>query len=142
MSELQKPYPVPDGDSAPFWEGARQGHLRIQRCSQCDRYIFYPRAVCPHCMSASIEWVTASGRGSIHAFTVVHRAPEEFRREVPYVVALVDLEEGVRMMTRIVDCQPASVRVGLPVAVTFQALSEEIALPCFRPAPAGRPTVS
>jgi uncharacterized OB-fold protein len=132
MEDPTRPYPVPDGDTAPFWEAARLGRLRIQRCRACGRAVFYPRAVCPHCTSAELEWIDASGRGSVHSFTVVHRAPEDFRDEAPYVVALVDLEEGVRMMARITGSEPDQVAIGLPVQVEFQRLTEEIALPCFR----------
>lgn len=130
--EPARPYPVPDGDTAPFWAAALEGKLCIQRCRECGRHVFYPRAVCPHCTAAGLEWVDASGRGSIHSYTVVHRAPEEFRDDVPYVVALVDLDEGVRMMTRITGCEPGQVEIGLPVEVDFQRLTDEIALPCFR----------
>lgn len=134
---LTKPLPVPDGDTQPFWEGTRLGELRIQRCRACDRFIFYPRSVCPHCMSDELAWVRASGRGVVYSYTVVHRAPEEFRHEVPYVVALVDLEEGVRMMTRLVDVDPGEVRIGMPVEVTFRRATEDIVLPYFRPARGG-----
>lgn len=132
MEDQARPYPVPDGDTAPFWEAAREGRLRIQRCRACGRAVFYPRAVCPHCTSAELEWVDASGRGSVYSYTIIHRAPEEFRAEAPYVVALVDLEEGARMMTRITGTEPGDMAIGLSVAVDFQPLNEDIRLPCFR----------
>ena len=131
---LTRPIPVPDGDTMPFWEGTRQGELRIQRCRACGRCVFYPRAVCPNCMSDDLEWFRASGKGVVYSYTVVHRAPEEFRDEVPYVVALVDLKEGVRMMTRLIDVDPAEVRIGMGVEVVFRAVTEDIVLPYFRPA--------
>jgi len=126
MSE--RPYPVPDRDTAPFWEGARRGELRIQRCTACGRFIFYPRAVCPRCMADSLEWVAASGRGSVYSFTEVHRTSDEFRAEVPFVVGLVELEEGVRMMARLDIPEPA---VGMPVQVVFERVSDELSLPHF-----------
>jgi uncharacterized protein len=128
MSE--RSFPVADDVTQPFWDGVAQGVLRLQRCAACDRCVFYPRAVCPDCMTGDLEWVEASGAGVVHSFTVVHRAPPDFRDQVPYVVALVDLDEGVRMMTRLVDVEPAAVRVGLPVEV---AIRGEPRLPYFRP---------
>lgn len=127
----ERPYPVPDRDTAPFWEGAQAGELRIQRCSSCGRHVFYPRTICPHCMAAALEWVTASGRGTVYSFTVVHRTSEEFRAEAPFPVALVELEEGVRMMARLDVAEPA---VGMPVQVAFKRVSGELSLPHFKEA--------
>jgi uncharacterized protein len=126
----ERAFPVPDAVTRPFWDGVAEGVLRLQRCVDCDRHVFYPRAVCPVCMTSGLEWVEATGAGVVHSFTVVHRAPPGYRDEVPYVVALVDLDEGVRMMTRLVDVEPAAVRVGMPVEVAIQG---EPRLPCFRP---------
>jgi uncharacterized OB-fold protein len=130
VTERERAFPVPDAVTQPFWDGVAEGVLRLQRCRACGRHVFYPRAVCPHCGSGDLAWVEASGAGAVHAFTVVHRAPAEYRPDVPYVVALVDLEEGVRMMTRLVDVEPAAVRVGMPVEAAIQG---EPRLPCFRP---------
>jgi uncharacterized OB-fold protein len=130
-----KPAPVPDADSAPFWEGARAGRLVVQRCLECGRHVFYPRLVCPHCGSSRLEWVTASGRATVYSFTVVHRAPPPFADEAPYVVALVELAEGPRMMTRLTGLKPAEVKVGMPVEVRFVDLDEDFKLPYFGPAP-------
>jgi uncharacterized OB-fold protein len=126
----ERAFPVPDAVSLPFWEGITEGVLRVQRCGACGRHVFYPRAVCPFCAASELDWVDASGRGRIHSYTVVHRAPPEYREEVPYVVALVELDEGVRMMTRLVDVEPAEVRVDLPVEV---AIRGDPRLPYFRP---------
>jgi uncharacterized protein len=128
----ERAFPVPDGVTQPFWDGVAEGVLRLQRCRACGRYVFYPRAVCPHCASVDLAWVDASGAGRVHSFTVVHRAPAEYRDEVPYVVALVDLDEGVRMMARLVGVDPVAVTVGLPVEVAIQG---EPRLPYFRPRP-------
>jgi len=126
----ERAFPVPDAVSLPFWEGIAEGVLRVQRCGACGRHVFYPRAVCPYCASSELDWVDASGRGRIHSYTVVHRGPPEYRDEVPYVVALVELDEGVRMMARLVDVEPAAVSVDLPVEVAIQG---DPRLPYFRP---------
>ena len=127
---MEKPFPVPDPEAAPFWAAVAAGRLDLQRCQTCGRHVFYPRAVCPHCGGSHLEWVTASGRASVYSFTVVHRAPAEFQAEAPYVVALVELEEGVRMLTRLLDVEPARVWVGMPVEVSLEG---EPRLPYFRP---------
>jgi uncharacterized OB-fold protein len=109
----------------------RQGELWIQRCSACGRHVFYPRAVCPNCMADSLEWIVASGEGSVYSFTVVHRTSEEFREEVPFVVGLIELTEGVRMMARLEIAEPV---VGMPVQVVFKRVSDELSLPHFKEA--------
>jgi uncharacterized protein len=124
----ERPYPEPEPLVRPFWDALKAGRLDIQRCTACSRHVFYPRAVCPHCGRGPLEWVTASGSGTVHAFTVAHRAPEAFRAEVPFVVALVDLDEGVRMMTRLVDVDRAQVSIGLPVKLS---ISGDPPLPTF-----------
>jgi uncharacterized OB-fold protein len=125
----ERAFPVPDAVTQPFWEGVAEGVLRVQRCVACGRNVFYPRAVCPFCTASDLEWVEASGAGVVHSFTVVHRAPPDYRDEVPYVVALVDLDEGVRMMSRLVDVEPGAVAVGMPVEVVMRG---EPRLPYFR----------
>jgi uncharacterized OB-fold protein len=131
VTEAQLPYPEPDGETQAFWDGIAEGRLRIQRCPDCREFVFYPRAVCPFCTVGTPRWVDASGRGTVHSFTVVHRAPPGFAAAAPYVVALVDLEEGPRLMTRLVDVAPAEARVGMAVEVAIQG---EPRLPYFRPA--------
>jgi uncharacterized OB-fold protein len=128
------PIPHPDPDTAPFWAATLAGRLDLQRCDACHRVVVYPRARCPHCHADSLTWTTMSGRGTVYAATIVYRpADESFAADVPYVVALVDLEEGARLMTRIVDCPPEAVRTGMAVAVRFQPVSDDAALPLFAP---------
>jgi hypothetical protein len=128
------PLPKPDQDSAEYWAAARRHELVLQQCSACGRFRFYPRAVCPHCLSEKFEWRPSSGRGRIYSFTVIHRPPSPaFRDRVPYVLALVELEEGVRMMSNVVGCDPQAVEIGLRVEVTFEDLTPEITLPVFKP---------
>ncbi len=128
----QIPPPLPDSDSREYWEGLKRGELRIQRCDDCTRYVFYPRILCPHCSSERLSWVTASGKGRIYSYTIVQQAYGPFAAEVPFVIALVTLEEGVRMMTRITDGVGEGVKVDAPVEVTFTAVDEEVTLPYFR----------
>jgi hypothetical protein len=127
--------PLIDGESAPFWRAAREGRLLIMHCRACDRPYFYPRRSCPRCWSDETEWRQASGRGTVHTYSVVHQNPAPpFRNWCPYAVVLVDLDEGVRMMAnwdRTVDL--SELAVGLPVEVAFEAINDELALPRFRP---------
>lgn len=126
------PFPVPDGDSRPFWEGVAQHKLLIQRCESCQRFIFYPRSLCPYCFSEAPAWVEASGVGTIYSYTVAHQAFGPFAAQVPFVVAIVELAEGVRMMTRITGAEPASVRIGAAVRVVFEQAGENVMLPYFQ----------
>ncbi len=134
MQPYEKPIPEPDGLTGPFWEATKQGRLLIQRCEACGGIQFYPESSCRGCMSIRLEWMDAKGEGTIYSYTVVHRAPKRaFEPDVPYIVALVDLTEGCRMLTNIVEVSPEAVRVGMPVEVVFEAITPEISLPKFRP---------
>jgi uncharacterized OB-fold protein len=126
--------PVPDADTEPYWEGIAGGQLRLQRCEACDAVVFYPRAVCPHCLGSPLRWFTAAGTGRVYSYTVAHRAFGEFAGQAPFTVALIDLDEGVRMMARIVDADPGNVRIGLPVRMVVRQIGDAD-LPCFQPAP-------
>jgi uncharacterized protein len=128
--------PVPDADTEPYWEGIREGRLRLQRCDGCQAAVFYPRAVCPHCLDGPLSWFTAAGTGQVYSYTVAHRAFGEFAGQVPFTVALVDLDEGVRMMARIVDADPGGVRIGMPVRMVVRPVGDAD-LPCFQPAGEG-----
>jgi uncharacterized OB-fold protein len=136
--------PPMGAESAPFWEATREGILLVQWCTSCDRGIFYPRAFCPYCPTSgsndrsALEWRTASGRATVHAATIEYKPAatgSTFSDGQPYVVALVDLDEGVRMMTNIVGCRPEDVHPGLAVTVTWEPLSDGRQLPLFTPAP-------
>lgn len=133
MSNNLRPLPKPDRDSAIYWEAAKRHELLLQQCSSCQRFRFYPRVICPHCFSESFEWRRASGTGRIYSFTTIHRAPfPSFADKVPYTLALIELDEGVRMMSNIIDCDPMTVEIGMRVEVTFEDLTEEISLPQFK----------
>ncbi len=129
--------PKPDPLTAPYWEGARQGKLLLQRCLSCSRYWHPPAPFCPSCQSGRYEWSPASGHGTVFSFTVVHHAAHVAMAEkVPYLVALVDLEEGVRLVSNIRNCAMEDVAIGMKVRVVFETLTPEIALPQFEPAAA------
>jgi uncharacterized protein len=121
-----------DSDSRPYWEGLAQGELRIQRCQACSQAVFYPRALCPHCHSDQLEWIVASGKGTIYTYTVAHQGFGPFAADVPFVIALVELEEGARMMSRIIDAPRERVTIGAAVSVTFEGSGEDLTLPYFR----------
>lgn len=132
MSERPIPLPRPTELSRPHWDGCRQGVLRVQRCRACGAYVFIPRPACTRCQGQELEWVTSSGRGTVYSLTTVYR-PQRPEFQVPYTVAIVELEEGWHMLTNLVDCPVDQMRVGLPVEVTFRPMSDEITLPFFRP---------
>ena len=126
--ERKIPAPETNPETKPFWEAAAQGRLLIKKCLACGRVHFYPRAICPFCGSDTTEWVTASGRGTVYSYSVMRRVP------VPYALAYVTLEEGVSMMTNIVDCDLDAIRIGQPATVTFKPTEGGPPVPMFRPA--------
>ena len=134
ITQYAKPVPEPSSVSAPFWEGLKAGELRLQRCTACSRYVFYPRSVCPHCLSDRLEWQTASGRGRVYSFTIIRRAMNPaFAADVPYVFAIVELDEGPRVTTNLINCAPEDTRIGMPVRAACDSVTSEIALLKFEP---------
>ena len=136
MPDYTGPVPVPTPESRPFWEAARRHELCLQRCRSCGRHVFYPRAACPNCLGADLEWQRVSGRGTLNTFTVVYRGQKGFPLGPPYVIAVVELAEGPRLMTNLVGIEPdpAKIRIGMPVEVLFEDVTPEVSLPRFRPA--------
>jgi hypothetical protein len=130
---LPAPAPVVNPETKPFWDATAEGRLLLPHCRACDTYIWYPRLFCPACSSFDVEWVEAAGRGTVFTFAVVRRSQGPYAKATPYVLAYVELAEGPRMMTNIVDCDVESVRVGDPVEVVFHDTGEGTALPRFRP---------
>jgi uncharacterized OB-fold protein len=126
------PAPRPSALSRPHWDGCRRGELLVQRCVECNGYVFTPEPACTHCLADGLEWVNSSGRGILYSFTVIHR-PQRPEFEVPYIGAIIELEEGWHMLSNLVDCEPDAVAIGLPVEVVFVPRGEEIVLPMFRP---------
>ena len=132
MTEYQKPLPLPTQDTREYWEGCRRHELLIQRCRKCGTFRFYPRPMCPECNALDMEWIKAGGKGRVYSWTVAVR---QFHPafEVPYVIAIVELEEGVRMTTNVINCPLEELYVGMPVEVVFEDVTEEISLPKFGP---------
>lgn len=127
--------PAPDirGAGQPYWKGAREGRLSVPKCQACGEAHWYPRLYCPHCGSDSLVWIDCTGRGTVHTFTVVRQSGHPyFKSRVPYVLAMIDLEEGPRLISNIVDCEIDRVHVGAPVRVSFEAIDDSTGVPLFR----------
>jgi uncharacterized protein len=133
MSEYIKPLPKPSPTSRPFWEAAKRHELMLQRCGGCNAFIHYPRDRCPHCLSDELQWQRVNGRGTVYSYTVVRRASTRSFADKPYVLAIVELDEGVRMTTN-VDATPESIKVGMPVTVYFDDVTADRTLVKFKPA--------
>src|SRR5579863_3227175 len=120
ISNYKKPVPLPDEASKPFFDGARQHRLMLQLCSACGAVMWPVKPRCDNCWSAEIKWVQASGKGTLYSFTLVHQLmPPGFADEIPYNLAEVDLEEGLRIMTNVVGYTNAALEIGMPLEVTF-----------------------
>ena len=115
----------------PWFDACREGILTLQFCDDCSGYQFYPRILCSHCGGGALSWRASSGNGTIASFSVVRRAISK-AYEAPYIIALIDLEEGPRLMSNIIDCPPENVAIGQAVEVLFEPWSETITLPVFR----------
>ena len=137
--EIQQPkYPQPatvDPIDAEFWKLCQDGVLRFQQCSSCGTWRFLPRYMCAKCSSPDYEWKASSGRGRIFSWTVTYQPfHPAFAGGVPYIAAVVELDEGVRMATRLLDCDPEAVKLDMPVALVFKDIGDGFKLPCFKPA--------
>lgn len=131
----RKPLPRVDEESRAWWEALARHELYVQDCGACGTRRLPPRALCPACLCGDTRWVRCTGRGTVYSATVTHQnqAPG-FREELPYVLAVVELEEGPRLMTNVVGCAPDAVRIGMAVVVTFDDVAPGVTLPRFRPA--------
>jgi uncharacterized protein len=136
-AEYSKPLPRPLNPelTRPFWEAAKRHELVMPRCKTCDQLFFYPRSECPRCLGSDLEWVRVSGRGRLHSFTIINQpANAAFRDDVPYVYAVVQLIEGPRMISNLVECDVESVSVDMPVEAVFDDVTPEWTLVKFKPA--------
>jgi uncharacterized OB-fold protein len=136
VPEGQRPLPSPTPETQHFWEGTRTGELRLQRCDGCAKVYFPPRPFCPVCASRDVSVFAACGRATLHSYVINQRAMPNSGFEAPYAIAVVELEEGPRMMTNIVECPqtPEALVLDMPLEVVFEAFGDEISLPLFRPA--------
>jgi uncharacterized OB-fold protein len=127
--------PVIEDETRPYWEATRDRRLLIRRCRACGAAHFYPRPFCPGCWSDDVVWEEASGRATLYTHSTVYRNDlPPFGERVPYVAAVVDLEEGPRMMTELTGIEPADAQIGMPLEVEYRNLTDEVAVPVFRPA--------
>lgn len=131
--EPKRVVPIPTPETKPFWQGTREGELRLQRCNACTHVYFPPRPFCPKCAGRSVSWFATSGRGTLYSYVIHHRPMPGFTP--PYSIAVVQLDEGPRMMTNIIDCPqtPEALQLDMRVEVVFKQLNDEIFLPQFRP---------
>ena len=121
MQTVHLPQPEPNADSRPYWAAAREGRLLIRACKSCGAKHFMPRHLCPQCWSDQLEWVESSGSGTVHSYSIVHRAPlPEFAANAPYVIAMIDLDEGPRMFANVIGQGALKVAIGDRVTVTFE----------------------
>lgn len=133
MFKIDKPLPMPTEDSAPYWEGARAGELRAQRCAGCGMVRWPPASHCARCLSPEHAWVRLSGRGKVYSWIIVHKSQHPAFWGDPFNVAIVELDEGPRLHTNLVEVEPGDIRIGMPVEVVFEKQDDEISLPKFRP---------
>ncbi|MAB13406.1 Zn-ribbon domain-containing OB-fold protein [Parvibaculum sp.] len=135
MADYKRPLPQPTPETQHFWDGCRDGEIRLQRCKTCNHTYFPPRDFCPACSAREVEVVKASGKATLYSYVINHRPRPDFGEE-PHSIAVVQLEEGPRMMTNIVDCPqtPEALELDMPLEVTFEKATDEISLPKFRPA--------
>jgi len=130
-----KPLPDPAAASQPYWDAAREHRLLIQRSKKTGQYVFYPRVVSPFGADDELEWVEATGRGTVYSYTIAHRPTgPQWANDVPYVIAIIALEEGPHMTANVIDCDPAEVAIGMAVVATYQDVTADVTLVQFRPA--------
>jgi uncharacterized protein len=134
VPDYRKPVPIPDEASQPFYDGAREHRLMIQQCATCGVVMWPAKSRCDNCMQPTVHWVQASGKATLYSFALMHQVYHPgFASEVPYIIAQVDLEEGLRILTNIVGCSSSDLQIGMLLEVTFEAITDKVTLPKFRP---------
>ena len=132
MSQYNKPLPEITPESEKFWEGCREHKLLIQKCRKCGALRHYPRVMCPKCSSWEVEWVEVSGKGKVYSWAITHQPFHPgFANDIPYASVIVELDEGVRLMTNITNVKLEELYIGMPVEVVFEDVTNEISLPKF-----------
>lgn len=135
LADTNRPLPTPTPETQPYWDALREHKLLIQRCTDCVKAYFYPRPFCPTCFSKNVEWFEASGKGTLYSFVINHRPAPGFGPD-PYVIAVVELEEGGRMMSNLVgiDADPDKIHCDMPLEIVYLDVNDQVTLPQFRPA--------
>ncbi len=133
MSDLPAPEPPTNPETEAYWQATTEDRLLFRQCADCGEISHPPRTICPDCFSENTTWIDSSGRGQIYSYTVIRQARGDYGDVTPYVLAYVELEEGPRMVTNVVECDPDTLDVGMPVEVVFDPASEDASLPRFRP---------
>ena len=134
MSDYTKPLPIIAKTNREFWEGCKVGDFRLQRCVDCGQFRYPASPLCRECLSSQFTWVKSKGRGTVFSYIIYHQAfHKSFQDEIPYAVAVVDLEEGVRIISRIRNCPVDSISIGMEVSVFFERATDDIHLPFFEP---------
>ena len=132
--EYTKPLPTIEPETEEFWKAAKRHELFLQRCNACDEVIHFPRVMCYRCLSEDLGWFKSTGFGTVYSFTIIHQVAHlGFESEVPYVYAIIDLDDGARMISNVVNIDPSAVEVGMRVQVTFDDVTSEISIPKFEP---------
>ncbi len=135
MTTVRFDLPTPEGDTIQFWAAAKEERLLIRHCSACGALSYYPRPFCPKCWSEDVEWAEASGKGTLYTWSVIYSNDmPPFKDRVPYVAAIVDLAEGPRMATNVVECPFDELKVGMALQVVFRPISDDFTIPVFVPA--------
>jgi len=136
--QLQRPLPTPmTPEAMPYWDGLRAGKLMLPKCGDCGTAFFYPRILCPHCHSRNVGWIQASGKGKLFSFEIAYRTfNPAFKVEAPFILAMVELEEGPRMMSNLINIEPdpSVVKCDMAVEVVFEKQTDEVTLALFQPA--------
>ena len=134
--QYAKPLPVTDEDTQPFWDFCRIHELRVQKCLRCGELHYPPSPICPHCLNMESEWFKLSGKGQVFSYIIVRRRYHPgFAAELPYTVAIIETQEGIRMLSNVIGCKPEEVTIGMAVEVAFEDATKEFSLPKFKPMP-------
>jgi uncharacterized protein len=129
-----KPLPSITPENKPFWDYMKKHEFRVQKCSSCGKLFYPPSAACLHCLSPKSEWVKLSGKAKVYSFVIIRRAGmPAFAKEIPYVVAIIETEEGIRYSTNIIGCKAEEVYIDMPVEVVYEDVNAEFTLPKFKP---------
>ena len=134
--EYVKPLPLVEPEAKPFWDSLKAHDMKLQRCQECSRWFFPPRTICPNCLSENVEWTAVSGRGRVYSAVTYHISahPSFTPQDLPYNVSIIELDEGVHVMGNVIGLPTEQVRIGVPVSVSYDDVTDEFTLARFRPA--------